>query len=74
MAMDNQSRSITLSGQATTGLSILDLAQNNGYFTVRALKERLELIEDAILAGRAKPTDGLLEEMADLMIGLDGLA
>lgn len=62
MAMDNSQ---------TTGPSTLDLAQDNGYFMVRAMVERLERIQDAILSGRAKPSKALLGEVAELIVQLE---
>lgn len=56
-----------------TNQSTLDLANNNGYFVLRAMAERLERIQDAILSGRVKMTDGLLEEILELDAKLEDL-
>lgn len=53
--------------------SILDLANENGYFIVRAMAERLERIQDAILSGQVKMTAGLLEEILELDSKLEDL-
>lgn len=51
---------------SSTSQSTLDLANSNGYFALRAMTERLERIQDGILSGRVKMSDGLLEEILEL--------
>lgn len=46
--------------------STLDLAHENGYFAARAMAERLERIQDAILSGKVKLEGDLLQEVLDL--------
>lgn len=53
--------------------STLDLAQNNGYFVLRAMAERLERIQNAILSGEVQLSGDLLMEVLELDSKLEDL-
>jgi hypothetical protein len=56
-----------------TSQSTLALANSGGYFTLRAMTERLERIQDAILRGAVVLTPALLEEIVELDSKLEDL-
>lgn len=53
--------------------STLDLAHTNGYFAARAMAERLERIQNAILSGKVKLEGDLLQEVLELDSKLEDL-
>ena len=59
--------------QIPNNQSTLELANENGYFVLRAMAERLERIQNAILSGAVQMTDGLLEEIIELDSKLEDL-
>lgn len=59
--------------QAPNSQSTLDLANENGYFVLRAMAERLERIQDAILSGKVKMEGDLLLEVLELDSKLEDL-
>lgn len=62
-----------LGSNLATDQSTLDLANSGGYFILRAMAERLERIQDAVLRGEVKLEGDLLLEVLELDSKLEDL-